>query len=87
MPVKSYLAHPVPHQEKELQRILSAMPECDCFHSETHDVLVLVTSTETKDAETILEQRLKEIDALQCLVLVAGYEDPPKKMVVTNDES
>ena len=75
MPVKSYLAYPLPGQQSQLEETLSKIPECDCIPSTSHDVLVLVTDTDNKHAEADLEARLKAIQSLQCLVLVSGYDD------------
>ncbi len=75
MPVKSYLATPMPNQMAELQAALAAMPECETIPATNQELLILVTDTPHEAAEKALEQRLLGIQSLQCLALVAAYRD------------
>lgn len=75
MPVKSYLVTPVPTQMAALRTALAAMPECEVMPATNQELLILVTDTPDEDAEKRLEQRLLSLDSLQCLALVAAYQD------------
>nr|WP_290669294.1 hypothetical protein [Ardenticatena sp.] len=75
MPIKSYLAYPVPERAAALRRTLQAMPQCEIIPSTNHDLFILITDTPNEAAEKALEQRLLALDGLQCLALVAAYRD------------
>jgi nitrate reductase NapAB chaperone NapD len=75
MPIKSYLVYPVQGKQAELETQLRALPECEVHPATNHELLVLITDTPDEAAEKVIEAKLKEIDTLQCLALVAGYSD------------
>jgi nitrate reductase NapAB chaperone NapD len=76
MPIKSYLVYPTQGNKAELEARLCALPECEVLPATNHDLLVLVTDTDGEAAEKVLLAKLEAIDSLQCLALVAGYQDP-----------
>jgi hypothetical protein len=75
VPIKSYLAYPAQGKKVELEMQLRILPECEVLAATNHDLLVLITDTANEAAEKALELKLKEIQTLQCLALVAGYRD------------
>jgi nitrate reductase NapAB chaperone NapD len=75
MPIKSYLVYPAQGKQAELEAHLRTLPECEVMPATNHELLVLITDTTSEAAEKALEAKLKEIDTLQCLALVAGYSD------------
>jgi nitrate reductase NapAB chaperone NapD len=75
MPIKSYLVYPVQGKQAELENHLRSLPECEVLPATNHELLVLVTDTASEADEKVLEAKLKRIDTLQCLALVAGYRD------------
>lgn len=76
MPIKSYLVHLSEGKKAEAMKELSLIPACEAIPSENHDVIVLVTDTESKQAEKDLELKLAAIEHIDHLALVAGYNDP-----------
>jgi nitrate reductase NapAB chaperone NapD len=74
VPIKSYLAYPEPGRREELAARLGAIEGCEVSPSTTHDVLIVVTDTETDQQEKELEDRLGQEEGLLCLALVSGAE-------------
>lgn len=74
MPIKSYLAYPGPGKRDELAAQMQELPDCEVVSSTTHDVPILVTDTDTEDAEAALEAQLPEVAGIACLALVSGAE-------------
>ncbi len=75
MPIMSYIAYPACGKKAQLIEALQAIPSCEVIPATNRDILVVVTDTEDKQAEQVLQATLKNIPALQCLALVAGYDD------------
>ena len=75
MPIKSYLVYPTQGKQADLEAQLRTLPECEVLPATNHELLVLITDTNDETAEKVLETKLKEIETLQCLALVAGYSD------------
>jgi nitrate reductase NapAB chaperone NapD len=75
MPIKSYLVYPTQGKQADLEAQLRTLPECEVLPATNHELLVLITDTNDETAEKVLEAKLKEIETLQCLALVAGYSD------------
>lgn len=73
MAICSYLVFPKPGTHPTLTQTLTDLPGCNVLPAENRDdVMVLVTETETKEAETTLQDTLKDIQDIQCLVLTFG---------------
>ena len=76
MAIKSFIVYPAFGKHRELGNILQNLPGCEVIPSENTEVLILVTDTSSEQEERELEARLEEIDCLQSLTLVAGFESP-----------
>lgn len=81
MPIMSYLAYPEDGQRMALVRALRSIPSCNVVLSENRDLVVVVTDTPDREAERTLQQQLQSIDALHCMTLIAGYDDPENQDV------
>ena len=75
MPIMSYIAYPASGKKDQLKDALLSIPECEVIPASNQDILVVVTDTKDEQAEKALQATLKNIQALQCLALVAGYDD------------
>ena len=73
MAICSYLVFPKPGTRSTLPQTLINLPGCDVLPADNRDdVMVLVTDTENKEQETTLQDTLKDIQDIQCLVLTFG---------------
>ena len=73
MPIKSYLAFSKPG---ELDRMVAELEQKQLGEvqvAENRQVAVLVTDTPDAGAEKMLEQKLENIQSIQCLALVYGH--------------
>jgi hypothetical protein len=75
MPIKSYLAYPVPGQRDALTAALRRLGGCDVscevLPAENRDLLVVVTDTPDEATEAVLQEALVRVPALEGLALVA----------------
>ena len=76
MPIKSYLAHPHKGKKKYLIKALDAINGCEVLPAENRDVLILVTETNSQEAEDTLKEKLEAIPSLKLLVMVSGFDTP-----------
>ncbi|WDE96244.1 hypothetical protein PQO03_11050 [Lentisphaera profundi] len=72
MPVCSYLAYPIEGKEQALMSKLSSMPECDVTLSDDKKLIILLTETKDKDHEKLLQEKIKQVKDINCLVLSFG---------------
>lgn len=75
MPIKSFIVFPSPGQKEPLQKELSNMKECSIVPSENKEVFVLVTDTQTEKEEETLLSQINELEAVDQLSMVAGYNE------------
>lgn len=76
MPICSYLVFPKTDAQNAVMETLAQIPRCDVFPAENRDdVMVLVTETQSLEEEEVLQDTLKEIEDIQCLVLAFGEVD------------
>ncbi|RMH73121.1 MAG: hypothetical protein D6675_03110 [Gemmatimonadetes bacterium] len=75
MPIKSYLAYPLEGKKQQLAQELANITGCEIIPSTNTELIVLVTETADEQAETELENRLKNLMSLQCLTMVSGFGD------------
>ena len=75
MPIKSYVAWPVPGKAADLESSLLQIPGCEVLTAENQEILLLVTDTPTDPAEEALCRQLEGLETLQCLSLVAGVTE------------
>lgn len=73
MPICSYLVFPQSGTRQRLTEALVQLPGCEVFPADNRDdVMVLVTETKTPDDEDVLQNALKAMADIQCLVLTFG---------------
>ena len=78
MAVCSYIVFPKPDTYTSLSQTLQGLPGCDIVPAQNRrDVMVLVTDTETQEQETELQDTLKTLPDIQCLVLTFGEVEQP----------
>lgn len=73
MPIKSYLAHPHPNQKDELEKALNQLENCEIIPSQSHDIIIIVTDTESEENDKALEEQIYAIKSLRLLTIVAGF--------------
>lgn len=72
MPVCSYLVFPQPGRLQEIAEQLDTFAECTTEKAQEGELLILLTDTDSEGEEQVLQQQLKDIDGIQCLVLTFG---------------
>ncbi len=75
MPVKSYLVFPHPGQKEFLAEALGKIPCCEIIPAENSGVMVLITDTFSKAEEEKCLVEINNIQSLEHLTLVAGFND------------
>lgn len=75
MPIKSYIAYPLPNQKQTLSTALNSISSCEVTESENEDLIILVTDTANNTEEEELEQKLSELPSLLSLAMVSGVSD------------
>ncbi len=75
MPIKSFIAHPKSGRKTELVSALNDFTECEVIPSTNEDIVVVVTDTISKQADIDLEKKMYEIDSLQMLSMVSGFDN------------
>lgn len=75
MPIKSFIVFPSPGQKEPLQETLSKITGCSIVPSENKEVFVLVTDTQTEKEEETLLTHINELEAVDQLSMVAGYNE------------
>lgn len=76
MAIKSYLAHPLSGQKKQLINELSTLNNCEIIPAENKDLIVLITETESDTEDKILKEEIETLDSLKLLALVSGFNSP-----------
>jgi len=76
MPIKSYLVHPTEGQMQKALEVISTMEGCEAIPAQNKNLIVLVTDTSSKQADTELLEQLSRLESIQHFSLVAGYNDP-----------
>lgn len=75
MPIKSFIVFPSQGQKEILQKELSTYYGCSIIPSENNEVFVLVTDTQTEQEEELLLQKINELNTVDQLSMVAGYNE------------
>ncbi|GAA0189375.1 hypothetical protein GCM10009122_49540 [Fulvivirga kasyanovii] len=75
MPIKSYLVFPKQGKKALLEASLKDIPSCEIIQAENKDLIILVSETADQGEEDALMQKLSEIESLDHLNLVAGFND------------
>lgn len=76
MPIKSYLAHPIPGRKKELLTTLISFNQCEVIPAKNQDILALVTDTQNEKEDEILKEKIEALSSLKLLALVSGFNTP-----------
>lgn len=74
MPIKSYLLHFEEGKREILLMDLQKLEGCEIIPAENHDVVVVVTDTDSEESDIILFDKLQEIQGLKHLSLVSGFD-------------
>lgn len=74
MPIKSYLLHFEEGKRELLLKELQKIEGCEVIPAENHDVVVVVTDTDSEELDTTLFNKLQEIQGLKHLSLVSGFD-------------
>ena len=74
MPIKSYILHYEENKREDLIKELQKLQGCEIIPAQNHDVLVLVTETETEELDSKLYNKLLEIKGLKHVSLVSGFD-------------
>ena len=72
MPVCSYVVHPVPGRMHSLTKTLNSMKGCEVTPAKEHELLILVTETNSPQEEYALQEKLTHQDDIECLALAFG---------------
>lgn len=76
MSILSYLAHPEEGKKLELLKALQKIDACDVIPAENEDLLIIVTDTETDEAQEKLKIQIEAIESLKLLAMVSGFNTP-----------
>ncbi len=74
MPIKSYILHYEEDKKETLVRELQKLQNCEVFPAKNHDVIIIVTETETEELDNKLYHKLLEINGLKHMSLVSGFD-------------
>ena len=76
MPTCGYVVLPLPGARDESVEALSRMGGCEVFPAEDQDLLLLVTHTESFEADIELRCRVQAERSVQALLMTFGEIDP-----------
>jgi len=74
MPIKSYVLHCEENRKKELLKELYKLSECEIIPAQNHEIIIVVTDTESEESDTKLYNQLLEMKGLKHLSLVSGFD-------------
>ena len=74
MPIKSYVLHCEENSKDILLKGLQNLSNCEVIPAENHEVIVVVTDTESEEIDTELYNQLLEMKGLKHLSLVSGFD-------------
>ena len=74
MPIKSYILHCEEQKKEILLKELQKLPNCEVIPAQNHEVIVVVTDTDSEETDTELYNQLLEIKGLKHLSLVSGFD-------------
>jgi len=74
MPIKSYILHCEEQKKEILLKELQKLPNCEVIPAQNHEVIVIVTDTDSEETDTELYNQLLEIKGLKHLSLVSGFD-------------
>ena len=74
MPIKSYVLHCEENSKNILLNELQKLSNCEVIPAQNHEVIVVVTDTESEETDTELYNQLLEMKGLKHLSLVSGFD-------------
>jgi len=74
MPIKSYVLHCEENSKEILLKELQKLSNCEVIPAQNHEVIVVVTDTESEESDTELYNQLLEMKGLKHLSLVSGFD-------------
>jgi nitrate reductase NapAB chaperone NapD len=74
MPIKSYVLHCEENSKEILLNELQKLSNCEVIPAQNHEVIVVVTDTESEEIDTELYNQLLEMKGLKHLSLVSGFD-------------
>jgi len=74
MPIKSYILHCEEQKKEILLKELQKLSNCEVIPAQNHEVIVIVTDTDSEETDTELYNQLLEIKGLKHLSLVSGFD-------------
>tara|TARA_R110001583_G_scaffold195545_1_gene375857 strand:- start:11947 stop:12177 length:231 start_codon:yes stop_codon:yes gene_type:complete len=74
MPIKSYILHCEDQKKEILLKELQKLANCEVIPAKNHEVIVVVTDTESEETDTELYNQLLEMKGLKHLSLVSGFD-------------
>jgi nitrate reductase NapAB chaperone NapD len=75
MTVQSYLVYPEAGHLEAVLRSLAETPSCEVMQSENRDLLILITESDSAEAQRTLEARIEGLPGIECLALVSGWTE------------
>lgn len=76
MPLCAYVVVPRQGALPETRRSLSMMAGCEVHPAEKGDVLLLLTDTDSYQADVALRRRLERVPGIEALLMTFGEIDP-----------
>lgn len=76
MPICSYVVLPRPGSRDDLARELSSMDCCEVIPARNAQVLLLLTTTDSFEADVELRSRVEAIPGIEALLMTFGEIDP-----------
>jgi nitrate reductase NapAB chaperone NapD len=80
MPVCSYVVLPRPEDQDDLAEELSKIEGCEIVAARNARVLLLVTTTDSFDADVRLRRQVEALPGIEALLLTFGEIDPETKL-------
>ncbi len=74
MPIKSYILHCEYQNKNILLNELQKLTNCEVIPAQNHEVIVVVTDTDSEETDTELYNQLLEMKGLKHLSLVSGFD-------------
>ncbi len=74
MSIISYLAYPAKGKRAELIKKLEAIETCEIVPSKNHELIIVVSETNSKDEEEAFKNQINQLDSLDLLSMVSGFD-------------
>lgn len=74
MPVKSYILHCEEGKKEVLLNELQKLNDCEVIPAQNHEVIIIVTDTNSDELDNQLYNQLLEMKGLKHMSLVSGFD-------------